>query len=96
LIDLVEADSLGSSVHLTELARKRQQLSDIFNAREVDNDSIDLPEFKRLCAVETKIAKASFKTRADKIAGNKILMEDKPSRWDDFQENLFLQMQQFE
>ena len=75
---------------VTELAKIRQKLWDIYNSREVDNEKIDLPEFEKVIAIEARIAKASFKTRADKIAGNKILMEDKPNRWDGFQEALFL------
>jgi hypothetical protein len=80
---------------VTVLAAIRQQLRDSFNSKEVDNDKNDLPEFGRIIAIETKIAKATFKTAADKRAGNKILMEDKPSSWDDFQEKLFLRMLQF-
>jgi hypothetical protein len=80
---------------ITALAASRQRMLDVLNSREVDDDSIDVPDIKRICAVETKIAKATFKTRADKRAGNKILSEDKPSNWDSFQEALFLRMQQF-
>ena len=71
----------------------RKQLYDVFNAREIDDDASDL-EFEGICAVEEKIAKAAFNTAADKRVGNKILMEDKPSYWDHFQEKLFLRMQE--
>jgi hypothetical protein len=84
---------LGASV--VELAAVRQKLLDIFNGRTIDDDAVDIPEFENINAVETEIANASFKSRADKLAGNKILSEDKPSRWDNFQEALFLQMMKF-
>ena len=83
---------MGMSVKA--LAALRQQLWDKFNGREVDDDTIDLPEFKKVIAIEARIANATFKTAADKIAGNNILMESKPSNWCDFQEKLFLRMQQ--
>lgn len=84
-----------TAMSITELAALRQQLLDNFNGREVDNEKIDLPEFKKICTVETKIAKATFKTRADKRVGDKILKENAPRYWCSFQEKLFLRIQQF-
>ncbi len=79
---------------VTALAAERQTILDLFLGAFVD-DSTDLNNFDKLTAVETKIAKATFKTAADKRVGNKILMEEHPSSWDNFQENLFLRMQEF-
>jgi hypothetical protein len=80
---------------VTELAAERQRLCDNFNNREVDDEKVDVPEFNKLLAVERKLAQADFSKAADKRIGNSILMEDKPSRWDNFQESLFLRIQQF-
>jgi hypothetical protein len=76
------------------LAASRQKLWDIFDGKEIDDDASHL-EFERACAVETEIANASFKSRAAKRAGKKILMEATPGYWDSFQESLFLQMMKF-
>jgi hypothetical protein len=85
------------NVSITELANKRQQLLGIFNAREVDNDSIDLPEFKRICRVESKIAEATFRTDVEKLAGLTILFEDDegPDFGDSFKVKLFARMREF-
>jgi hypothetical protein len=85
------------NVSITELAKKRQQLSDIFNAREVDDDAVDAPMFKRICAVETQIETATFETDADKLAGLTILFEDNdgPVFADSFKVKLFARMQEF-
>jgi hypothetical protein len=81
---------------VAELAASRQKLCEIFNGREIDDDKIDLPEFKRIITIETKIAKATFKTDADKMAGDLILSENKPSCWDNFQCALYARMNQFQ
>ena len=78
---------------VTELAVIRQRIFESFG--DDDSETTDLNNMDRLYAVETQIEKATFETDADKRVGNLILMEDKPSSWDDFQENLFLRMQQF-
>ena len=80
---------------VSALVIERQRLRDSFNSREVDDERIDLPEFNRIIAVEAKLTRANFKSVADQRLAHSILMEDKPSRWDDFQEILFLRMQQF-
>ena len=77
------------------LAASRQKLMDVFNGRIIDDDAVDIPEFENINAVETEIVNASFKSRTAYRAGKKILMEDKPSHWDDFQQRLFLQMIRF-
>lgn len=79
---------LAVATTVAELAIIRQSILD-------DSETPDLDNFEMLTAVETKIENANFETTADKRLGNLILMEDHPSRWDNFQENLFLQMQQF-
>jgi hypothetical protein len=80
---------------VTGLAAMRHELLDIFNRREVDDAKIDSPEFQRITAVEKQIENATYETEADRRIGNLILSENRPSLWDDFQENLFLRMQQF-
>jgi hypothetical protein len=83
------------NITVTELAVERRALWEDFNSREVDDEVIDQPQFEKICALETLIEKSTFKTAADKAAADLILMEDHPSHWDDFQENLFLQMRRF-
>ena len=79
-------------ISVTELATTRQLIRDSFR----DSNEAAHPELMdNLYEVETRIENATFDTDADKRVGNLILMEDKPSSWDDFQENLFLRMQQF-
>jgi len=60
---------LATVTSVTGLANVRQKLWDSFNSREVEDDTIDLPEFGKISAIEANIAKASFKTGADKLAG---------------------------
>ena len=60
---------LATVTSVTGLANVHQKLWDSFNSSEIDDDTIDLPEFRKISAIEAKIAKASFKTRADKLAG---------------------------
>jgi hypothetical protein len=78
---------------VTELAVTRQAILNSFGDDECE--ATDLINMDKLYAVENQIESATFKTRADKRAGSRILMEDKPSRCDNFQESLFLRMQQF-
>ena len=83
----------STSQVVTELAATRQMILDSFGDN--DSEATDLENMSRLAVVETRIACATFDTNADKAVGNSILMENKPGRWDDFQENLFLRMQRF-
>jgi hypothetical protein len=85
--------ALRKKKSITELAVTRQGILDSFGDN--DNQATDLKNMDRLTAIEKRIERAIFETDADKRPGNLILMEDKPSRWDDFQENLFLRMQEF-
>jgi hypothetical protein len=78
-----------------ELAAERRQLYDSFNGREVDDEKVDEPELKKIFAVQAKLVNVYSKSAANKRLGNLILMEDKPSSWDSFQQKLFLRMQQF-
>jgi hypothetical protein len=82
------------TITVTGLAATRRELWDIFNGR-LDDEKLDSPEFERITAVEKQIQNSTFNTDADRRIGNSILNEDRPSMWDDFQENLFLRMQQF-
>ena len=79
---------LAIATTVAELSAIRQSILD-------DSETPDSENFEMLMAVEDQIEKASFKTAEDKRLGNLILMEDHPSRWDNFQESLFLQMQKF-
>ena len=78
---------------MIELAATRQTILDSFGDN--DDEATDLQNMNKLYAVEAQIENATFETDAEKLAGSKILMEAKPSRWDHFQEKLFLRMQQF-
>jgi hypothetical protein len=55
--------------------------------------TLDLPEFERIDAVEKQIENSIFETDEDMRIGNSILKECDASGWDDFQENLFLVME---
>ena len=79
---------LATVTTVADLAATRQTIL-------YDTATSDEENFEMVTAIEAQISPATFESRADKIAGNKILMESKPSRWDDFQETLFLQMQKF-
>jgi hypothetical protein len=59
------------------------------------SEATDSETMEKLTDVETQIENANFETDADKRLGNLILMEGKPSCWDNFQESLFLRMQEF-
>ncbi len=67
--------ALRKKKSVTELAAIPQQLYDNFNGREVDDERIDLPEFRKITAVETQIENATFGTDAERLAGLKILFE---------------------
>jgi hypothetical protein len=60
-----------------------------------DSEATDLENMDRLTAIESQIERAKFESEADRAVGRSILIENKPSSWDDFQENLFLRMQKF-
>jgi hypothetical protein len=81
------------NVSVTELAVTRRKIVDSFGDN--DTEAADLEKMNQLYPVEAMIAGATYEADADKRIGNSILMEDHPSSWDDFQQNLFLRMQQF-
>jgi hypothetical protein len=83
-----------ASPSVTELAAARRRLYWISTVGRLIMKS-DLPEFEQIVAIENEIARADFNEADDKRRGSSILMEDKPSSWDNFQEKLFLRMQQF-
>ncbi len=78
---------------VTALAASRQAILNSFD--DTDSEAVDLERMEKLAVIETQIGNATFETDAEKAAGNKILMEAMPNRWDDFQEALFLRMQEF-
>jgi hypothetical protein len=78
---------------VTNLAAIRRVVLNSFG--DTDCEATDLANMDKLYAVEAQIERATFESDDDKRSGNAILMEDRPGRWDDFQENLFLRMQQF-
>ena len=82
-----------ASQSVTTLAAERQAVFDSFG--NTDDEATDLQNMERLYEVEKRIEESTYDAVADKLIGNQILMENKPSNWDDFQENLFLRMQQF-
>jgi hypothetical protein len=82
---------------VTELAAELQRLRDDFNSREVDDERIDLPQFKKMGTIEAMISRATFDTDANWLVGSKILMEegDGPDFADSFKRKLFIRMQEF-
>ena len=82
-----------ASKSVTELAAIRQTILASFG--DFVSEATDSETMEKLTDVETQIENANFETDADKRLGNLILMEGKPSCWDNFQESLFLRMQEF-
>jgi hypothetical protein len=81
---------------ITKLAAEWHRLTDDFNSKEVDDDAIDAPMFKKIVAIEARLVKAVFKTAADMLAGLKILFGgDDPSHWCEFRVALYARMQQY-
>jgi hypothetical protein len=89
--------TLRKKKSFAELAAERKQLYDSFDGREVDDEKIDEPEFRKILAVETKIENATFETDAEKLAGLLILFElnDSPDFADKFKAKLFSRIHQF-
>lgn len=87
-------DMTFATMSVVELAVKRHELMAVFNSKEVDDEAAE-QEFEQICDVEDLIANANFESIACRAAGKLILMENIPSCWDNFQEELFLRMQQF-
>ena len=87
----------AQNVSVAELAAERQLLCDNFNSREVDDETIDLPEFKRINAIEAKIVEATFEAPSDQRVWWKIRFDNNetPKDWDCFKSDLFMRMQQF-
>jgi hypothetical protein len=91
--------------NVTELAAERQRLFDEFNSKTVDDPAVDRPIWAKAMTIEAKIAKATFKTDADKLTGLKILFEEEPGIivgekyptifGEKFKLNLFLRMREF-
>jgi hypothetical protein len=89
----------------TELAVERQREQDDFNSRDVCDDAIDMPQQKKITGIENKLEKANYDTDESKLAGLKILLEEKPGIivgenhptifGEAFKLNLFLRMQEF-
>jgi len=83
---------------VTVLAAMRQRLWDDFNSRHLDDEKIDNPQYKKIQAIEAKLLKATFKTRADHVAGRAILAggdDPAPIDWCYFKSDLYLRMVQF-
>jgi hypothetical protein len=83
---------------VTVLAAERQRLWDDFNSRHVSDEKIDGAQYKKIRAIEAKLVKATFKNRADKASGRKILAsgdDPAPIDWCCFKSDLYLRMQQF-
>jgi hypothetical protein len=83
---------------VTALAAERQRLWDDFNSREVDDKRTDRLQYKKIRAIESRIVKATFKNRADKASGRKILAggdDPAPIDWCQFKSDLYMRMQQF-
>jgi hypothetical protein len=83
---------------VTQLAAERQRLYDDFGSRQVDNERIDVPQFKKIVAIETKLVRATFKTKADNASGRRILAggdSPAPVDWCYFKLNLHPRMQEF-
>jgi hypothetical protein len=82
---------------VTVLAAIRQRLWDSFNSRQVDNETTDLPQFKRINTVEASFVEATFETVNDQKAGWKILLDDEetPHDWDNFKCDLFMRIMKF-
>jgi hypothetical protein len=83
---------------VTALAAELKRLCDDFNSREVYDEKIDEPQFKKIGVIEAKLVKATFKTRADHEAGRAILASGdnpEPIDWCFFKSDLYMRMQQF-
>jgi hypothetical protein len=76
---------------VTELVETRRAILDSFGDN--DSEATDLANMNRLYPVEDMIAAAAFESDTDKLSGLNILLES--VRWDNFQESLFLRMQEF-
>jgi hypothetical protein len=87
----------AQNVSVSELVGERKRLYDNFNNREVDDEKIDLPEFERITAIESKIVEATFETLASQQVGKKILLDndETPYDWDCFKSDLFMRISQF-
>jgi hypothetical protein len=81
------------TMSVVELAVIRQNILNSF--LDTDDEATDLKNMERLYEIEQRIEESPFQDDADKRAGNLILMENEPSGWDNFQESLFLRMQEF-
>lgn len=87
----------SQEINVITLAAERKRLWHEFNSREHDDEEVDLPQFEKMNAIEAMIARAEFDTRASKLAGLMILLEEDagPDFADDFKRDLFLRMQTF-
>jgi hypothetical protein len=83
---------------VAQLGAERQRLYDDFNARETDDEKIDLPQLRSIDAIESKILKATFKTDADKLAGLRTLLvgeDSEPGTWCCFKSALYKKMAKY-
>ena len=83
---------------VTQLAAEWQRMHDEINSRDVDDEKIDGPQMKRVYALQAQIVKATFKRKAEQIAGRAILAggdSPVPMDWCHFKSNLYLRMQAF-
>jgi hypothetical protein len=83
---------------VTQLAAELLRLSDDYDSRKGDDEKIDGPQLKLINAIGAKIVKSTFKKRADRAAGWKILArfgEPSPDDWCSFKVDLYMRMQQF-
>jgi hypothetical protein len=90
--------TLRKKKNFAELAAERKQLYDSFDGREVDDEKIDEPEFKKINAIEAKLVRAAFNTAADLLIGLKILVSGdnpEPQYWCSFKAALYTRMQEF-
>jgi hypothetical protein len=79
-----------------ELAAERQRLYASFDGREVDDEKVDQPEFRKILAVQAKLLKV-FNAETDKKVWWKILFDydETPRNWDNFKVALFMKMKKF-
>jgi hypothetical protein len=59
--------------------------------------TVPLPEFEQICAIEAQIVEATFETDASQQVGRTILLDndETPRDWDYFKADLFMRMTQF-